>query len=329
MKKEIPIFLKIALLTAGIFFFPVLQQNAFANAETHAFLENNYIYDKNFLATQISAASAESPYLSGETVTPEALGLFRALERQFAVQSLTELDGHYEQVRQDLFARFPKPDAQRLFEYYRRYLDCQIIVVNDSRFETTSLEPKELLLQLYQIQSFRREKLGRETADALFGQEVKEHEYLLRRLIVIGDSGLYGKEKELKLHKLKSDMWGKMAVSLGEDQEPYNLYELKLQLYARDLAEMDENQRKRAIEDFRKYFFSPEQVERLRKADAEVAAEDENLKRYRAEEKKILTASGLSRKQRDQAIQALQDRYFGAEADAFRRREAIQKEPEK
>ena len=92
---------------------------------------------------------------------------------------------------------------------------------------------------------------------------------------------------------------------------------------------MDEDRRKRAIEDFRKYFFSPEQVERLRKADAEVAAEDENLKRYRAEEKKILTASGLSRKQREQAIQALQDRYFGAEADAFRRREAIQKGPER
>jgi len=41
------------------------------------------------------------------------------------------------------------------------------------------------------------------------------------------------------------------------------------------------------MEAFRKEFFTLEQIDRLQKAEAEFAAEDENLKRYRADEKKF------------------------------------------
>lgn len=268
--------------------------------------------------------SGAQPYLSGGSVTADALELFQALEQKYAVNSIEELSRHYERVRRDLTSRFPVADAQRLFENYRRYLGCQIAIVNDSRFETKSMDPKALLMQLSQIQHFRREKLGREAADALFGKEVKAHEYILRRLIIIGRSDQYGKEKENQLQKLKKDMWGNETVPIGEDQEPYNLYEQRLQLYARDLSEMDDIRRRRTIESFRKEYFTPEQIDRLHRADAAIAAEEANLQRYRAKEKKIRNTSGMSQRQRDQAIQALQDQYFGAEADAFRRREAMQ-----
>ncbi len=41
-----------------------------------------------------------------------------------------------------------------------------------------------MLSMLYKVQNYRREKLGKETADALFGSEVKENEYLIRRAII-------------------------------------------------------------------------------------------------------------------------------------------------
>lgn len=321
--------MKIALMAVSISLCPLCGQNCLANTPADDLPENHYIYDKNFPAHKMAKPSAGHPYLSGGMVTTDALDLFRSLERQYAVNSIDEISRHYEGVRQDLHARFQPADAQLLFENYKTFLACQIALVNDSRFETKSMDPKELLAQLSQIQNFRREKLGRETADALFGKKVKDHEYLLRRLIIIGSPDRYGKEKEKHLQKLKEDMWGGENVSIGEDQEPYNLYEQKLQIYARDLSETDEINRRQKIEEFRKEYFTPEQIDRLRKADAEVAAEEEHLKRYRAEENKILQTTGMSQDQQDGAIKALQDQYFGTEADAFRRREAMLKGTEK
>jgi len=329
MKKSPLALLKIASLIVMLLACLIDVQNCFSNSPADAFLEKNYIYDKNIPPPDIKAAPSDSPYLSGGRVTAETLSLFRSLERKYAVNSLEELSRHYELAYQDLIARFKPAEAQQLYAHYQKYLACQIAIVNDSRFETKSMDPKELLVQLYHIQNFRREKLGRETADALFGKEVKDHEYLLRRLIIIGSPEPYGKEKEQRLQKLKSDMWGDKAISIGEDQEPYNLYELKMQLYARDLSEMSENNRKLKIEEFRKEFFTPEQIDRLHQAEAEVAAEDEILRRYRAEEKKIREADGMPEDQRNQAIKTLQDQYFGSEADAFRRREAIRQSFEK
>lgn len=329
MKKNLQNILKIALPAVSIFLCLISGQNGLANTPTDALLENHYIYDKNFPAPKMAKPSAGQPYLSAGIVTTDALALFRLLERKYAVNSIEEIGRHYEGVRKDLHARFQPADARQLFENYRMYLACQIAVVNDSRFETKSMDPKELLVQLHQIQNFRRKKLGRETADALFGKEVKVHEYLLRRLIIIGSPDRYGKEKEKHLQKLKEDMWGGETVALGENRDPYNLYEQKLQLYARDLSEMNEINRRRKIEEFRKEFFSPEQIDRLQKADAEVAAEEEHLKRYRAEENKILKTTGMPQNQQDDAIKALQDQYFGSEADAFRRREAMLKGTEK
>lgn len=324
-KNNLRNILKISLLILSGLCCLLCGQHAVAKASANDLGEPHYIFDKHFPVRHTEKPSASQPYLSGGSVTADALELFRTLEQKYAVNSIEELSRHYERVRRELASRFPQAEAQRLFENYRRYLDCQIAIVNDSRFETTSMDPKALLMQLSEIQNFRRDKLGREAADALFGKAVKEQEYILRRLIIIGRPDQYGKEKERQLQKLRQDMWGNEAVSLGEDKAPYNLYEQKLQLYARDLSEMDGIRRGQQIEEFRKAFFTPEQIGRMHRADAAIAAEEENLRRYRAKEKKILKTPGMSQPQRNQAIKALQDEYFGAEADAFRRREAMQK----
>lgn len=303
------------------------QEWTWADALPNDVLENHYLFDHTFSPHRSSKKPVDSPYLTDGKVTAETLELFRLLERTFAVNSIRELKNHFDLVRRDLLSRFPPSAAETLFDHYQRYLLCQIVIVNDDRFETKSLDPKDLLVQLHRIHNFRREKLGSLTADTLFGQEVKEREYLLRRWIIIGMPTLSGEEKERRLKKLKKDMWGDETPSVGEDQDPYNRYEQKLQIYAKDLSEMDEVRRRQKIDEFRKEFFSPEQMERLRKAESETIAEEETLKRYRAEEKKILETPGMPPKQRSQAIRTLQDKFFGSEADAFRRREAIAERP--
>jgi lipase chaperone LimK len=232
-------------------------------------------------------------------------------------------------VKQYLNSQFRESEAKELFEIYQKYLECQIKISNDSKYKGKTPDPKHLLSLLYTIQNFRREKLGKETADALFGREVKENEYLLRKALIIGDNMLYGKEKESRLQQLKDDMWDGDVISMLEDTNPYNRYQLKLQLYRRDLSALGEKEREIKIEEFRKEFFSKEQIKRLHDVDKQFTLEKQNMERYREAEQKILDLRDMPQEEKNKRIKSLQDEFLGKEAEAFRRREAMRKGLEK
>jgi lipase chaperone LimK len=246
------------------------------------FTEEHYIFDKNFRADKKISTSSGSPYFSNGVVTAKTLDLFRFLEKEFTVKSLNELNDHFNKVEQYLNSKLSESEARKLYEIYQNYLRCQIAFVNDPQYRPKTADPHHLLILLISAQNYRREKLGKETADALFGNEVKENEYFFRRAIIIGDSTLYGKEKENRLQKLKTDMWGDEEISIGEDCNPYNRYQLKLQLYQKDLSEMSEGERKLKIEEFRKEFFSKGQLKRLRGVDDQIVKEAEAFRRREA-----------------------------------------------
>ncbi len=64
---------------------------------------------------------------------------------------------------------------------------------------------------------------------------------------------------------------------------------------------------------------------KLRETDDQIAREKEKLERYRAAEKRILNVKNITQQEKEKKIRLLQDEFFGKEAEAFRRREAIRK----
>jgi lipase chaperone LimK len=325
-KKNIIIILGIAAVSALVAFRLVNYLN-YKIAEHY--VEKNYIFDKGFPGDQRKLATSSNTLLSDGTATEKTLELFRFLQQRFAVKSINELTEHFNKVRAYLNARFNKSDASRLFEMYKKYMECVIELENNPKYRAKNLDPKPLLVLLYKGQNFRRDRLGKETADRLFGMDVKEREYLLRRSLIIGDNSLYGKDKESLLQRLKYDMWDDEVISMGEDTNPYNRYQLKLILYQKDLSEMSKENRQIKIEEFRKEFFSKEQIKRLREVDDQIAKDKEKMERYRAAERKILDSRNITKEEKDKRIKALQDKFFGKEAEAFRRREIIYKGDEK
>ncbi len=328
-KKKILIIIVITAALVVIVFCLIGYLNHRHEKAQEAYLEKHYIFDKNFRTDKGNIVSSSNKYFPRGIVTAETLNLFRSLEQKFAEKSINDLRKHFNNVRQYLQSQFKEAEAQRLFEIYQKYLECQIKIGNDSKYEVKTPDPKYLLSLLYTVQNFRREKLGKETADALFGSEVKEREYLLRRSIIIGDNTLYGKEKENSLQKLKSDMWGVEAISMVEDTNRYNRYQLKMQLYQKDFSELSEKEREIKIEEFRKEFFSKDQIKRLHEVDDRIAREKQNMERYRAAEQKILDLKDMPQEKKNKRIKSLQDKFFGKEADAFRRTEAMRKALEK
>jgi lipase chaperone LimK len=325
-KKNIIIILGIATVSTLVAFRLVNYLN-YKIAEHY--VEKNYIFNKGFPGNPQKPTASSNTLLSDGTATEKTLELFRFLQQRFAVKSIDELAEHFNKVQKYLDAQFNKTDASRLFEMYKKYMECVIELGNNPKYRAKTLDPKPLLVLLYKGQNFRRGRLGKETADRLFGMDVKEREYLLRRSLIIGDNSLYGKDKESRLQRLKYDMWDDEVISIGEDTNPYNRYQIKLILYQKDLSELNEGKRANKIEEFRKEFFSKEQIKRLREVDGRIAKEKENMERYRVAEKKILNSRNITKEEKDKRIKALQDKFFGKEAEAFRRREIMYKGDEK
>ncbi|MDA8402794.1 MAG: lipase secretion chaperone [Desulfobacteraceae bacterium] len=237
---------------------------------------------------------------------------------------------HLDNVKNYLFSQFPKAEAAILFETYQKYLQCEIDLAEEMKNLTSAKSTDEAIEILKKIQDFRRERLGAELADKLFGADVKAKEYAFRRAQIVGDDTLSGDTKTEMLQKLNVDMWGEDAQAVESHPDPYNRYREKMLIYKKDLDNLgSEQERQSKIKEYRKEFFTPEVVKKLDEVDRQIASEKENEAQYRKEEKQILESTGLTEDAKKQKVEQLQDKMFGNEADAFRREETKRLELEK
>lgn len=256
------------------------------------------------------------------------LKYFKHLEHLFR-KSATPGE-HMDSVKDYLFSHFPESEAKILFETYKQYLQCEIDLAEEMKNLTSAKSTDEAIDILKKIQEFRRERLGAELADKLFGTDVKAKEYAFRRADIVGDDTLYGDAKAEMLQKLNADMWGEDAEDVESHPNEYNRYREKMLIYQKDLNELgSETLRQEKIKEYRKEFFTPEVVKRLDAVDQQIAAEKQNETLYREKEKQILESTGLTEESRKANIEKLQNEMFGSESDAFRRRETMRIELEK
>ncbi len=329
MKKTVLIVVMCIVAALMIFRCETSRKDKKEVGKENNYLETHYIFDKNFRISHSKTDFTKSKYDYKGMISADTLRYFRFLGQKFTIKSPERLEEHYQQVEQYLQSQFSETDARKLIKTYRQYLDCQISLARDSRFQIQSPDLRQILNLLSKIQNYRREKMGKETADALFGGEIKEKEYFVRREMIVANEALYGKDKEGRLEQLRKDMWeGSVPPAIPDDND-YNRYRFKMQMYERDFKAMNAEERGKKIAEFREEFFTPEQIEKLREVDKQMDAEEENLKRYREAERKLLLEKGLTETARSQKIRALQDEFFGQEAEAFRREEDIRKSLEK
>lgn len=253
---------------------------------------------------------------------PMVLKYFRFLQSKF--NSATNLATHCSEVWNYLISAMPQQEAERIFAIYRKYLDCEIQLATKVSEMGQPKTLNEILDNLAQVQDFRRQMLGDEMADGLYGAEIKTREYSLRRGSIVGDNDLYGADKEDAIKRLTSDMWAESSEQVQAVQTPYNRYREKLEIYRKDFNEMgSEEEREERISEFRNQFFSPETVARLESVDMQIKSEKATESLYREKEAEVKSSASLSEKEKKETLESLQARYFGEDSEAFKRREAI------
>ena len=237
----------------------------------------------------------------------------------------SSFDEHYEQVKEYLYSVLPADEAEKMLSLYKKYIDYQRNMEKDVLKWDNPKDTASAIKYLQRLQDFRREQLGDELADALFGPDVKIKEYQIRRNDVISNKDMYGAEKEAELKKIDVNMWGNDASQSDQLQKPYDTYMDKLAMYKKDLSEMPEAEQQAKIKDFRNQNFTPEVVKRLEDVDTVIAGDKQKESTFREKESAIQSDPSLSADDKAKKITELQNQTFGEEAESFRRMEELRK----
>ncbi len=125
-----------------------------------------------------------------------------------------------------------------MFELYKRFLTYEKNLGETAKGWDPPRNPQEALNYLRKIQDYRRSFFGNDTADILFGAQVKHQEYNLRKQDIVNNRDLYGADKEKRIKKLREEMWGDEAGTIDNNLRPYDHYREKLAVYDKDLGEL-------------------------------------------------------------------------------------------
>ncbi len=254
-------------------------------------------------------SNAIGTYFVNEAANKHTLDFFGHLQDRFKDM---EYDDHMRAVREYLHETIrPDEKAEEMFELYGRYNEYQKELYLDQKRWAASGTPEAMLENLREMQEFRRQHFGQDAADAIFGVEVKSNEYALRRQIIIGETGITGKEKEARLASLRREMWGDQADIIDAGQDPRDRYLEKLKIHEAELAGMNEEERERQIREFRREVFSPAEAGLMDNADRQLKYIRDRDRDYARLSRAILDDRDLSEAEKNRKIRELHSRLYG------------------
>ena len=283
---------------------------------------------KEYFSNNQFMSGTEDPnkYFSQTIANPNTVKFFKYLQMHIKASNLED---HLKEVEKYLHSIMEPAKADEMFALYKKFCNYEIELVDKMQKWPHPKTADELIRYLQDVHEYRRSVLGEETADAMWGIEVKGQEYNIRKGAILHDANLYGVEKEKKLSLLKDEMWGTGPENIEgppqTDPEKYTSYQEKQAIYQKDLQELPSDQRLEKIKEFRKDYFSSDQIARLEQVDAELETDRKKEADYYAQEKEIMNDTSIVGDQKAEVIRELQNSTFGEEAEAFRRRLNIQK----
>ncbi len=258
---------------------------------------------------------------SGSVVNHDTLQFFRFMDDLF--KDAADAQECFEKARLYLDSVLPPEQAKQMLDLYKTYVNYQVEMQTKMKEWSIAGASSEALDNLARIREYRRAVFGKENADLIFGVSEKADEYAIRRRMILADGAMFGFEKERRLGILNEMMWGGETMPFDANLTSYARYQEKLNLYGRDLSDARSASEKEAtLDKIRRETFTPEELQRMDDAKRYSAREAQARDEYYAREKDIRN-SNLDAETKDSQIRDLQNQTFGAEADAFRRQEAM------
>lgn len=159
----------------------------------------------------------------------------------------------------------------------------------------------------------RREKLGREAAEAFFAAEEAYDEYMLRRRAIEANDDLTPAEKKQRLEQARAQLPEPMREVRKETTRPVRAREKVEQMRSRGASEAE-------VRAWREAELGAQAADRLEQLEVRREQWDQRYQAYR-QERANLDKSGLAEPEREAALQRLREDHF--QDDELRRVRAL------
>lgn len=277
---------------------------------------------KEYLAKVDFSSQNNGQLFKGGVVNKYTLKFFKYLQTRYKDLDYNE---HIEAVKNYLYSAMDSGEADKLLELYKKYIEYEKEMASELNSAGELKSTDDYLKILKKMKALQVELFGKENAEILFGTMMKAQEYPIRRGGIINDNNLYATEKEKRLQKLNSDMWGDEGSMIESSRKPYVAYTETLSLYSKDFSEMNDTQKQQKISEIRKNIFPPDIVQRLEDVDRNIESDKRRDEQYQKEYSDIMNNNELSGDEKNSQIKSLQDKVYGEEADSIRRMDDMSK----
>ncbi|MBL8021400.1 MAG: lipase [Leptospirales bacterium] len=218
--------------------------------------------------------------------------------------------------------RYTSPEREKLKELFTKYF----------KYEATMREtaiPSDLsFVEKYNlVKKKRREILGNDDAELVFGMEESQVEFLdVGPKLIAATKNLSGDERVKQYNALKKNTLGSYYDAVVAREDKYQNYETEIELRNADLMKLPEAERRSRTLALQEQYFGKEAAEKIAQAQAEEAAEQKKLADYQAKEKEFLAQNAsLNDAQKKEKLLELRIQMLGKEeAEAYERRQQFE-----
>jgi lipase chaperone LimK len=315
---------KLITIIIGVIILNIIAYNIFKKNSTD---KQNYIFDKNSNVKlediKITHKKIDfnkentNNFFTDKIANSYTLKYFKFLGKKF--EKTNTIEEHLAAVKEYLYSILPPDEAEALFALYKKHFNFTIDLSKKLNEWGLPKNGKSMLEYLKKIQAERRRVFGQETADILYGAEIKYKEYPIRRKMIVSNNDLYGAEKEKLIDNLNKDMWGDEADKVENINNPLTKYQEKLKIYDKDFSEANDSEKIELRNKIRN-----DQIERLEVVDQTIADEKIRDVTYKSKESDILNNSNLDQTEKNKQIDVLQKEMYGNDTEAFKRRKNIE-----
>ncbi len=173
----------------------------------------------------------------------------------------------------------------------------------------------------------RREIFREENSQLVFGLEESTVEFLKAQKEFIGSSQKsMGDERVKSYDAMKKKVYGSYYDNVLKREDPYDNYQIELSLRESELSKMSPQEKNSVLLKSQEKYFGKEGVERLKRAQEEIALEEKKQQDYEKKAEEFLSQnSSLPPKEKEEKLNELRKKILGEEeASAYTRRKELE-----
>jgi hypothetical protein len=173
----------------------------------------------------------------------------------------------------------------------------------------------------------RREIFKEENSQLVFGLEESTVEFLNAQKEFLNSSQkVIGEERVKSYDSLKKKIYGTYYENVTKREDPYDNYQMELSLRESELSKMSPQEKNSILLKTQEKYFGKEGVERLKKAQEEIALIEKKQQDYEKKAEEFLSQnSSLPPKEKEEKLNDLRKKILGEEeASAYTRRKELE-----